>query len=61
MLYVILNEKGQYMSESRRGHFLGGGRAWATSSQSEAKDAAEWFVKFGVKAEVVNVEILNGD
>ncbi len=63
MLYVIRNEKGRYMFEFRNGDisWVTGGRAWATSSQSEAQDAAEWFVRLGVKAEVVNVEILNGN
>jgi hypothetical protein len=61
MLYVILNEKGQYMNESRHGDvsWVSGGSAWATSSYAEAQDVAGQLAKPGASTEVVNVEILN--
>jgi hypothetical protein len=67
MLYVIRDEKGQYMFDPQwrkagsRGEvsWVRSGNIWTTPSPSEAKVVVEQLAKAGVSAEVVNVEILN--
>jgi hypothetical protein len=60
MLYVIRNEKREYMFELRgEVSWVRSGNIWTTPSPSEAKVVVGQLAKSGVSAEVVNVEILN--